>query len=252
MALEGQKPRGVVLVVAGDPATRAVIRKFCEIYGLDSHEVADAGTARRVSSELELSGILCWTDVQGGDGIELGAELRALAPSAHVVLVLAAEHAHRATDARVAVAHVLAAPQLESLFEAIRAMAMRAPPRERLHLLFVDEDLVHANILKRGLEGSFTITVVPTAKAALAALGTIVPDAIVSELRLEMPVEAFHAALEAAVPGLGERVVYLAGGVVDDKLHSFVSRVPGRWVQKPVPIATLRSMIAGALTRRAR
>jgi DNA-binding response OmpR family regulator len=247
---EVQKPRGVVIVVAGDPPTRAVVRKFCTLCGLEGRLVEDAAAARRTISEIEPSGILLWSNVPDADGIAFGVELRELAPRAHVALVLAAEHAHRATDARVAIEHVIAAPQLESLFEAVRAMAIRAPPRERQHLLLVDEDVSLANVLKRGLESSFTITVVPTAKAALAALGTIIPDAIVSELRLDMGVDAFHAALDAAVPGLAERVVYMTGGIVDDRTHAFLSSVPGRWVYKPFPIATLRSLIAGTLTRR--
>ena len=246
---EVQKPRGVVLAIAGDPATRSVVRKFCALCGMESRLVPDAAAARHTISEIDVSGILCWSDVPGADGIELGAELRELAPHAHVVLVLAAEHANRSTDARLAVEHVIAAPQLESLFEALRAMATRGPPPNRQHLLLIDEDVYLANVLKRGLESSFTITVVPSASAALAALGTVVPDAVVAELRLDMATDAFHAALDAAVPGLAERVVYMTGGIVDASTHAFLASIPGRWVNKPFPIATLRSLIAGALRR---
>jgi DNA-binding response OmpR family regulator len=248
---EVQKPRGVVLAVAGDPATRLVVRKFCTLCRMECRLVPDAAAARRTISEIEVSGILCWSDVPGADGIEFGAELRQLAPHAHVVLVLAAEHANRSTDARLAVEHVIGAPQLESLFEALRAMATRGPAPSRHHLLLVDEDLYLASVLKRGLESSFTITVVPSASAALAALGTIVPDAVVAELQLDMAADAFHTALDAAVPGLGERVVYMTGGIVDDATHAFLASIPGRWVYKPFPIATLRSLIASALGRRA-
>ena len=254
MASEVQNARGVVLVVAGDRATRAVIRKFCAIHGLVSLEVEDAAAARQAISETRPAGILCWTDVPGADGIEFGAELRELAPQAHVVLVLAAEHGHRSSDARVAVEHVLGVLQLESVFEAIRAIAIRAGPRESLHLLIVDEDLYLASVLKRALEASFSVTIAATARAALGALGTLVPDAILSELRLEMTPAEFRAALDAAAPGLAARVVYMISGVpdADPELEQFLATIPGRWVTKPATIATLRSLIAGVLTHRVR
>ncbi|MEJ7601650.1 MAG: hypothetical protein WKG01_27360 [Kofleriaceae bacterium] len=249
---DAHRTRGVVLVVGGDDGMRAVTRKFCAMAGFATREAASAAQALAAIAASPPSGILCWSAIDDGDGLALARELRALVPDAKLVLVLDQGHLDRAHLAREIADTVLASPAaLDQVLEVLRGLFARVPARRLPHLLIVDEDIYLANVLKRGLSASFDITVVPTAQGALGAIAVREPDAILAELRLlDMDVRVFHGALDAARQGLAGRTVYMTTGTVGNPIHAFLATIPGRWLYKPFPIATLRSLLSARQVRR--
>ena len=242
----------MVVVVGGDDGMRAVARKFCAMGGFVTREASGAAQAHAAVAAGAPSGILCWSTIRDGDGLALARELRVRASGAKLAVVLTPEHLDRTHEARESADTVITAPvPLETLFEVLRGFFARVPARKLPHLLIVDDDLYLANVLKRGLSASFEIAVAPTTASALDAIRAREPDAILAELRLVgMDVRAFHGALDAAAHGLAGRTLYMTTGTIGDPIHTFLTSIPGRWLYKPFPIATLRSLLAAAVVRR--
>jgi hypothetical protein len=52
-----------------------------------------------------------------------------------------------------------------------------------------------------------------------------------------------HAELTRTVPGMAEKMVFMTGGVFDDKASEFLDRIPNAQVLKPFCRTALRQLI---------
>lgn len=129
----------------------------------------------------------------------------------------------------------------------VRPSADRAPRRGRL--LVVDDDDMSARAISRALSGEHDVTTESDADAALDRLGRGEPyDVILCDMM--MPVKTgveFFADLSRLMPGYVDRVVFLTGGAFTAKAHEFVAGMEGRCLDKPIDIASLRSVVNGML-----
>lgn len=251
MASEVSRTKAYAIVVGSDDAICVLARKYCAMQGLPVVRAVPPDALQRIRHNAPV-GIFVASRIE----LSTLRELRAAAPESVLCVMLAPSQGSLAPDARLIADHVLSEPaSTESVLAVLRAFVQRArseTPDQAPRVLMLERDRFLAQSLASGLSPMFRVTRVETIAQALAHAGEHEPDVVLSELPLDVSPATFHLALEDLQPGLSSRVVYMTGGMVDEGLHAFLSTIPGRWIYKPFPLATLSSLLAGVLARRPR
>jgi nitrogen-specific signal transduction histidine kinase len=116
-------------------------------------------------------------------------------------------------------------------------------------ILVIDDEPRVAAAIQRCLSARHQVSVAASAAEALQQLGGGTRyDAIVCDLMMpDMSGMEFYAELEARLPELAKRVVFMTGGAFTPRAQQFLSRVESRCIGKPIDFAALEAMVAGVM-----
>jgi DNA-binding response OmpR family regulator len=119
------------------------------------------------------------------------------------------------------------------------------------NILLVDDDVELANTLKLLLESrNFIVTTVQDGVHALREVMSFDFDVIICDLLMpNMPGDMFYLAVQKTKPDLCRRFLFVTGHGDDPKVESFLKRVDGLALFKPVLTDELISMISLVLQR---
>ncbi len=117
------------------------------------------------------------------------------------------------------------------------------------NILLVDDDVELADTLKALLEGyNFLVTTVGNGVEALREVMRLDFDVIICDMLMpEMPGDMFYLAVQKTKPELCRRFLFITGHSGNPKVDSFLKRVNGLVVYKPVPTEELVRMISFVL-----
>jgi CheY-like chemotaxis protein len=128
-----------------------------------------------------------------------------------------------------------------------------APHTPRSILVIDDEpSIVHAltRLLQRD---GYVVETAGNGRHALAALQAQHYDVILCDLRMpELDGRAFYAHLRQRAPALCQRVIFLTGDSSAADNQTFLAQCGRPWLDKPYPIAAIRSTIQQVLGRMTR
>jgi CheY-like chemotaxis protein len=112
-------------------------------------------------------------------------------------------------------------------------------------VLVVDDDLQVCRLIARLLEPEHeVVTVVSAAQALDLIRGGERFDIVLCDLVMpQMTGMDLHAELTRTVPGMAEKMVFMTGGVFDDRASEFLDNIPNAQVLKPFCRKTLRQLI---------
>jgi CheY-like chemotaxis protein len=115
----------------------------------------------------------------------------------------------------------------------------------RGRVLVVDDDLQVCRLIARLLEAEHeVVTAVSAAQALELIRGGERFDLVLCDLVMpQMSGMDLHAELTRAAPGMAEKMVFMTGGVFDDKASEFLDSVPNAQVLKPFCRTALRQLI---------
>jgi len=122
-------------------------------------------------------------------------------------------------------------------------------PASRGNILVIDDEPRVAAAIQRCLSARHEVSVAASAADALHLLGEGARyDAVVCDLMMpDMSGMEFYAELEARLPDLAKRVVFMTGGAFTPRAQQFLSRVESRCIGKPIDFAALEAMVAGLM-----
>lgn len=111
-----------------------------------------------------------------------------------------------------------------------------------LRVLVVDDERPIVDALRMILADEFEVVGFTSAAEALARLDAGERfDVVLCDLTMpEISGMAFFAALDAEHRA---RVVFLTGGAFTPASRAFLAGLPNRWIEKPFPIESLRSVV---------
>ena len=117
------------------------------------------------------------------------------------------------------------------------------------NILLVDDDVELADTLKALLEGyNFLVTTVGNGVEALREVMRLDFDVIICDMLMpEMPGDMFYLAVQKTKPELCRRFLFITGHSGNPKVDSFLKKVNGLVVYKPVPTEELVRMISRVL-----
>lgn len=142
-------------------------------------------------------------------------------------------------------------PAVSPVLEVVTA----APPvlvERRGRILIIDDDPAILKGMARVLRGHDIVAVESGRRALSMVDGGEAFDVIVSDMMMpEMSGMDLYEALLARHPHVASRMVFLTGGAVTARTADFLAVVPNRHLQKPLDVATLRSMIQRLLAEHA-
>jgi CheY-like chemotaxis protein len=120
-----------------------------------------------------------------------------------------------------------------------------------VRLLLVDDEPSLGLTLARALGDGYDLVSATRMNDALLRLEADRGfDVILCDLNMpEGSGEAFYNAVASRWPGLEARVVFITGGIFDDRLQRFLDAVPNRCLEKPFDVATLEQILHGGRPR---
>jgi CheY-like chemotaxis protein len=123
--------------------------------------------------------------------------------------------------------------------------ASAAAPR----VLVVDDEPRMGRAMERLLAHRYAVTVVSSAREALAAVAAGPPfAAILCDLMMpEMTGMDLHEAIAATDPALASRMVFMTGGAYTARAQAFLEGMPARRLDKPFRPDDLERVLAGVL-----
>ena len=134
--------------------------------------------------------------------------------------------------------------------EPARAAPAPGEPRgPRARVLVVDDDVLVANAIRRGLAKEHEVVVETSARAALARIEAGEPfGAIVCDLMMpEMNGMELHAEVARLSPESGRRVIFVTGGAFTNDARQYLEAVPNPRLEKPFDAEALRGAIRQVL-----
>ncbi len=129
---------------------------------------------------------------------------------------------------------------------AVPGSDLRAPPRRRV--LVIDDEPLVGEAIARALSDESEVAVVTDAQQALARI-TAGERYDVLLCDLMMPVMTgmdLYAEIVGAFPDLAGRLVFMTGGAFTARARAFLESVVNQWLEKPLDMGKLRSLIARA------
>ncbi len=120
---------------------------------------------------------------------------------------------------------------------------MSPHPTPRRRLLILDDEPLVGRALARMLSPSFEVVVVSSGSAALELLRQDSRfDGILSDVMMpEMSGVDFCRELERRHPEAAKRLVFMTGGIPDDRARAFVEEGRYRKIDKPLSAEALRA-----------
>jgi two-component system, NtrC family, sensor kinase len=114
-----------------------------------------------------------------------------------------------------------------------------------LRVLLVDDEPSLGVTLGRALGEGYALVCATTVEDALARLEKDRDyDAILCDLNMPGGSgESFYRSIASRWPGIESRVVFITGGIFDDRLQHFLDAVPNRCLEKPFDVATLEQVL---------
>lgn len=125
-------------------------------------------------------------------------------------------------------------------------MSLTGEPETRaMRVLLVDDELSLGVTLGRALGDDFLLDTSTTMHDALALLArTREYDAILCDVNMpDGSGETLYRTIARRWPGLEERVVFITGGIFDDRTQRFLDAVTNRCLEKPFDVSTLESIL---------
>ncbi|MDP9035120.1 MAG: ATP-binding protein [Myxococcota bacterium] len=123
---------------------------------------------------------------------------------------------------------------------------LRAATRRRV--LVIDDDALVAHAIARALSDDNDVAVVTDAQQALTRVAAGERyDVLLCDLM--MPVVTgmdLYAEVVRCAPELARRIVFMTGGAFTPRSRAFLESVVNQWVEKPIDMGKLRSIIAHA------
>lgn len=131
----------------------------------------------------------------------------------------------------------------EGASESSETPASAADAQRKLKILVVDDE----EPVLRYIGGALSEHQIVTESRARVAAERILReeyDVILCDLMMpEMTGMDLHASVQEHRPDVAKRMLFMTAGTFVEKAQDFLSSVPGRWIEKPFPIADLESRI---------
>ncbi len=126
-----------------------------------------------------------------------------------------------------------------------------ASPTRPARILVVDDKLRLLDTVRAALRDHHVVTAT-SARAALALIAASAPfDLVLCDVMMpDGGGRELHAALHGAHPGLAERVVFMTGGVSNDRTRELLGTTPNACLEKPFSADALRALVAARLAQR--
>lgn len=139
------------------------------------------------------------------------------------------------------------APAEASPRPSVPAAASRVASSGAGRILVVDDEPFMLDVISRVLAGhDVTTTSDPRRGLELCTTGRF--ELVLCDIM--MPVidgSDFHRMLSMLAPGMEERIVFITGGTLIERVREFVEQVPNRCLEKPFDARTLRALVAERL-----
>jgi PAS domain S-box-containing protein len=117
-------------------------------------------------------------------------------------------------------------------------------------ILVVDDEAYVGSAVRRALSGEHDVTVVASAREALALVGRVPPfDLVITDLLMpDMSGIDLAAELERRSPAMANRMIFMTGGAFTPASRAFVSTHRASCLEKPFPLDALRELVARRLS----
>jgi CheY-like chemotaxis protein/anti-sigma regulatory factor (Ser/Thr protein kinase) len=127
-----------------------------------------------------------------------------------------------------------------------RPVALRPRPGPG-RILVVDDEPFMLDVISRVLAG-YELTVTSDPRRGLELCTAESFELILCDIMMPLiDGSDFHRMLRQLVPGAEERIVFITGGALIDRVREFVEHVPNPCLEKPFDARTLRTLVAERL-----
>jgi two-component system NtrC family sensor kinase len=131
--------------------------------------------------------------------------------------------------------------------QAVPAATSLRPPPGPGRILVVDDEPFMLDVVSRVLAG-YDLTTTTDPRRGLELCTTEDFELVLCDIM--MPIidgTDFHRMLGQLAPGMEERIVFITGGSLIERVSAFLERVPNQCLEKPFDARTLRALVAERL-----